>query len=126
MHNAGASAQDLNHARVGLSKALNSTARWAPEIKNPQDVNDKGIVYRFDIRDYWGHTLIDTSDSRFKLYYGGSDDDLAFADKVDLEGNPVDFGLLGKARGRLKPAVTPDVKFARLVWERNGGLTRSR
>ena len=35
LHNAGVSAQNLNHARVGLSKALNSTARWAPRIVNP-------------------------------------------------------------------------------------------
>jgi hypothetical protein len=34
LHNAGVSAQNLNHARVGLSKALNSTARWAPQIAN--------------------------------------------------------------------------------------------
>lgn len=118
LHNSGASAQDLNHARVGLSKALNSTARWAPEIKNPQDVNGMGIVYRFDIRDYWGYTLIDTSDPDFKLYYGGSDDDLAFGSKVDVEGNPVTFALLTRARNRLKPEVTADEKFAQLVWER--------
>jgi hypothetical protein len=62
LHNAGAGALDLNHARVGLSKALNRAARWAPKIANPVDVNGKGIVYRFDIRDYWGYTLIDTSD----------------------------------------------------------------
>ena len=65
LHNAGVSALNLNHARVGLSKALNTTARWAPRIVNPVDVNGKGIVYRFDIRDYWGHTLIDTSDPNF-------------------------------------------------------------
>jgi hypothetical protein len=33
-------------------------------------VNGKGIVYRFDIRDFWGHTLIDTSDPDFALFYG--------------------------------------------------------
>ena len=68
LHNAGVSAQNLNHARVGLSKALNSTARWAPRVVNPVDVNGKGILYRFDIRDYWGHTLIDTSDPDFTLF----------------------------------------------------------
>jgi hypothetical protein len=35
LHNAGVSALNLNHARVGLSKALNSTARWAPRVVNP-------------------------------------------------------------------------------------------
>ena len=39
LHNAGVSAQNLNHARVGLSKALNTTARWAPRVANPVDVN---------------------------------------------------------------------------------------
>jgi hypothetical protein len=85
LHNAGVSAQDMNQARAGLSKALNGSARWAPRIVNPVDVNGKGILYRFDIRDYWGYTLIDTSDADFALFYGGSDDDLAFAKKkVDL------------------------------------------
>jgi hypothetical protein len=118
LHNSGASALDLNHARVGLSKTLNSTARWAPAIANPVDVNGKGMVYRFDIRDYWGHSLIDTSDAKFKLYYGGSDDDLAFGSKVDVDGKAVAFSLLTSARTRLKPSVTPDEKFARLVWAR--------
>jgi hypothetical protein len=76
----------MNDARIGLSKALNSTARWAPRIVNPVDVNGKGILYKFDIRDDWGYTLIDRSDPDFALFYGGSDDDLAFAPgKVDLK-----------------------------------------
>jgi hypothetical protein len=62
LHNYGVSAQNMNNARVGLSKALNSTARWASRIVNPVDVNGKGIVYRFDVRDYRGYSLIDTSD----------------------------------------------------------------
>jgi hypothetical protein len=61
LHNAGVSAQNLNHARVGLSKALNSTARWAAGIADPVDVNGLGILYRFDIRDYWGHLYVDSS-----------------------------------------------------------------
>jgi hypothetical protein len=68
LHNAGVSAQNLNHARAGLSKALNGSARWAPRIVNPVDVNGKGIVYRFDIRDYWGYMLIDTSAPDFDLF----------------------------------------------------------
>jgi hypothetical protein len=119
LHNAGVSAQNLNHARVGLSKALNSTARWAPRVVNPVDVNGKGIVYRFDIRDYWGYTLIDTSDPDFALFYGGSDDDLAFAQsKIDLNGKSIKYASLAEMVHRLKPAVTPDEKFARLVWAR--------
>jgi hypothetical protein len=71
----------MNHARVGLSKALNTAARWAPRIVNRVDVNGKGILYKFDIRDYWGYSLIDTSDPNFALFSGLSDDDLAFAPK---------------------------------------------
>jgi hypothetical protein len=119
LHNAGVSAQNLNHARVGLSKALNTAARWAPRIANPVDVNGKGIVYRFDIRDYWGYTLIDTSDPDFTLFYGGSDDDLAFAEsKLDLNGKPIKYASLAEMVHTLKPEVTRDEKFARLVWAR--------
>jgi hypothetical protein len=119
LHNAGVSAQNLNHARIGLSKALNSTARWAPRIVNPVDVNGKGIVYRLDIRDYWGYTLIDTSAPDFALFYGGSDDDLAFAkSKIDLSGNEIKYASLATMIHTLKPEITPDEKFARLVWAR--------
>src|SRR5690606_5061494 len=85
LHNAGLTADELNIVRVGLSKALNSTARWAPEIVNPTDVNGQGILYKFDIRDYWGYNQGVT-----KLFFGGSDDDLAFGrNKRDYRGNIV-------------------------------------
>ena len=119
LHNAGVSALNLNHARVGLSKALNTAARWAPRIANPVDVNGKGIVYRVDIRDYWGYTLIDTSAPDFELWYGGSDDDLAFAqNKLDLNGRKIAYASLAQMVHTLKPEVTRDDKFARLVWAR--------
>jgi mono/diheme cytochrome c family protein len=118
LHNAGVSAQELNQARVAVSKALNSTARWAPEIKNPVDINGKGMVYRFDIRDYWGHTLIDTAGANFALYSGSSDDDLAFGSRVDVEGRAVSYNDLANMKTPLKPEVTPDEKFARLAWAR--------
>jgi hypothetical protein len=119
LHNAGVSSQNLNDARVGLSKALNGAARWAPKIVNPVDVNGKGILYKFDIRDYWGYTLIDTSAPDFALFYGGSDDDLSFAPaKVDLNGKPIKYAALLEQGHRLKPDVTRDDKFARLVWAR--------
>jgi hypothetical protein len=115
LQNAGVSAQNMNHARVGLSKALNSTARWAPRIVNPIDVNGKGILYKFDIREYWGYTLINTSDPDFALFYAGSDDDLAFAPKkVDLNGKPIKYAALLEQNHKLKPEVTRDDKFARL------------
>jgi hypothetical protein len=119
LHNAGVSALNMNHARVGLSKALNTAARWAPKIVNPVDVNGKGILYRFDIRDYWGYTLIDTSAPDFALWYGGSDDDLAFAPKkIDLNGKPIAYNSLLTEQHKLKSGVTRDEKFARLVWAR--------
>lgn len=121
MHNAGVSAMNLNHARAGLSKALNGSARWAPRIVNPVDVNGKGILYRFDIRDYWGYTLIDTSDPDYELFNTLSDDDIGFAAaKVDRNGNkpPSVFVNFLLQQNRLKPQVTPDDKFARLAWAR--------
>jgi len=121
LHNAGVSAQNLNHARAGLSKALNGSARWAPKIVNPVDVNGKGIVYRFDIRDYWGYTLIDTSAPDFDLFNTLSDDDIGFANgKVDRNGKPPlsVFENFVVQQNKLKPGVTRDDKFARIAWAR--------
>jgi len=120
LHNAGVSAQNLNHARAGLSKALNGAARWAPKIVNPVDVNGKGILYRFDIRDYWGYTLIDTSAPDYELFNTLSDDDIGFASKVDRNGRkpaPVFENFLHQ-QNKLKPSITRDDKFARLAWAR--------
>ena len=121
LHNAGVSAQNLNDARTGLSKALNGSARWAPRIVNPVDVNGKGILYRFDIRDYWGYTLIDTSAPDFELFNTLSDDDIGFASgKVDRNGKaPLGvFENFVVQQNKLKPEVTRDEKFARLAWAR--------
>lgn len=77
LHNEGLSANELNIVRAGISKALNSAARFAPEVVNPVDINGKGLVYRFDIRDYWGWNQgVD------ELLFGGSDDDMAFAQET--------------------------------------------
>jgi len=120
LHNAGVSAQNLNDARAGLSKALNGSARWAPRIVNPVDVNGKGILYRFDIRDYWGYTLIDTSSPNFELFNTLSDDDIGFAAKVDRNGRkpPSVFENFLVQQNKLKPEVTRDDKFARIAWAR--------
>jgi hypothetical protein len=121
LHNAGVSAQYLNDARSGLSKALNGAARWAPRIVNPVDVNGKGIVYRFDIRDYWGYTLIDTSAPDYDLFNTLSDDDIGFATKkVDRYGKtpPPVFENFLVQQNKLKPEVTRDDKFARIAWAR--------
>jgi hypothetical protein len=98
---------------------LNTAARWAPRIVNPVDVNGKGILYKFDIRDYWEYTLIDTSDPNFALFSGASDDDLAFAPKkVDLNGKVIKYASLAEQVHKLKAEITRDDKFARLVWAR--------
>ena len=46
---------DMNTARAGISKILNSTARYAPAIVNPVAIDRYNLVYRFDIRVYWGY-----------------------------------------------------------------------
>lgn len=85
LHNDGLTADQLEIVRVGLSKALNSVSRWAPELAHPVDVNGMGLLYKFDIRDYWGYNQGVT-----KLFFGGSDDDLSFGrNKRDYRGNIV-------------------------------------
>lgn len=91
------SGADLNTARVGMSKILNSTARWAPEIVNPVDISGEGFVYRIDIRDYWGF-----SRGESRLPFGGADIEL-----------PRDSGLFVR-RG----SVRPDPEFSLAVWSR--------
>ncbi|MBV8844483.1 MAG: hypothetical protein JO307_16870, partial [Bryobacterales bacterium] len=119
LHNAGVNPQYMNTARAGLSKALNTAARWAPRIINPKDVNGKGILYKFDIRDYWGYSLIDTSAPDFKLFSTLSDDDTAFAPrKVDVDGNVFKYADELKQVHKVKSEVTRDDKFARVVWAR--------
>jgi hypothetical protein len=103
MHNSGMAADRLNVGRAALSKVLNSTARWAPEIVNPVDINGKGMVYRFDIRDYWGYNKgVDS------LIFGGSDDDIFFGDLTDLMMHRFNFSR----------DVTEDPEFAKMVWAR--------
>lgn len=90
-----------------------STARWAPAIANPIDINGMGIVYRFDTRDYWGYNK-----GVSKLHFGGSDDDLFFgSNKTDIEGNPVDQSAL-QQRYDFASTVSEDPSFAQLVWRR--------
>lgn len=118
LHNEGLSAEELDTVRVGLSKALNSVARWAPEIVNPTDVNGKGILYKFDIRDYWGW-----NQGVREIFFGGSDDDLAFgSEKVDYRGNPVGGGQVGQGVQAQKYNFTNntvrDPQHALRVWER--------
>jgi hypothetical protein len=54
IQNSGATPDDMNLARVGLSKILNSTSIGGPKIANPVAIDPYFLVYRFDTRDYWG------------------------------------------------------------------------
>jgi hypothetical protein len=103
MHNAGLSADRLNVGRAALSKALNATARWAPKIVNPVDINEKGMVYRFDLRDYWGYNKGVKS-----IAYGGSDEDIFFGDRKDMLSFRFSFAR----------SVSKDPAFAKKVWAR--------
>lgn len=103
MHNDGVAADRLNVARVALSKVLNSTARWAPKIVNPVDINGKGMVYRFDTRSYWGYNKGVKS-----LIFGGSDDDIFFGDQKSLLSHRFNFAR----------TVSQDANFAKMVWAR--------
>ena len=115
MQNAGLGPNELDLARVGLSKALNTAARWAPAIKNPVDISDaQGMVYRIDTRDYWGYNKGITS-----LPFGGSDDDLAFGTaKKDYQGNAVNFNTVFTQKLNFSAEVSEDASFADLVWGR--------
>ena len=51
----GLNEQDIDIARIGLSKTFNVTARFAPKVVNPKVVDGScSFVYHFDTRDYWG------------------------------------------------------------------------
>lgn len=113
LHNEGLTADQLEIVRVGLSKALNSTARWAPELVHPVDVNGKGILYKFDIRDYWGY-----NQGVRELFFGGSDDDLAFGNgKMDYRGNAVN-GAVQRQRYNFTNTTVEDPAHALRIWER--------
>ncbi len=112
IHNSGASAEDLNIARVALSKVLNSVSRWAPKIVNPTDIDGRGIIYRFDMRSYWGYNKGVT-----KLLWGGSDDDLVFGTTKDVNGNSISQSFFNQ-KVNFASSITEDANFANLVWAR--------
>ncbi len=113
LHNEGLTADELNVVRAGLSKALNSVARWAPRVVNPVDVNGQGLLYKFDIRDYWGWNKGVT-----RLLFGGSDDDLAFGrNKLDYRGNPV-TSAVQQQRYNYASSATWDPAWSKTIWER--------
>lgn len=114
LHNEGLSADELDIVRVGLSKALNSVARWAPEIVNPTDVTGDGILYKFDIRDYWGY-----NQGVRQLFFGGSDDDMAFAEdgKLDYRGNRLPSNIQ-QQNYNFTNNTTRDPEHALRIWQR--------
>ncbi|MES2604973.1 MAG: hypothetical protein V4603_08550 [Pseudomonadota bacterium] len=113
LHNEGLTADELNIVRSALSKALNSVARWAPEIVNPQDVNGKGILYKFDMRNYWSWNK-----GVKRLLFGGSDDDLAFGrGKRDYRGVEVTSAVQSE-RYNYASTVSWDPEFSKTIWER--------
>jgi hypothetical protein len=57
LHNAGMTDEELDVARLGISKALNAHARFSPAIINPEPIDCYALVYRFDIREYWSRYL---------------------------------------------------------------------
>lgn len=107
-------ADDLDTVRVGLVKALNSVARFAPEIVYPEElrgINGNGIVYKFDTRKLWGWNRgVNT------LLFGGSDDDMAFANvcKYRADGAEVlvpSFGGGGNCTSSGTPEEQKDYNF---------------
>jgi hypothetical protein len=117
LHNEGLTADQLEIVRVGLSKALNSTARFAPELVHPVDVNGKGILYKFDIRDYWGW-----NQGVKQLFFGGSDDDMAFSGgqnvtKKDYRGNNLASNTQQQKYNFTNQTVA-DPEHALRTWER--------
>ncbi len=113
LHNEGLSGYQLNLVRMALSKTLNTNARWAPALVHPADVNGKGILYKFDIRDYWGYNKGVT-----ELKFGGSDDDLAFGNgKRDYRGNTVNAQVQSQ-KYNYSRNISQDPVHAMRVWER--------
>ena len=119
LHNAGVSAQNLNHARAGLSKALNTSARWAPRIVNLVDVNGRAS----STGSTFGTTGATRSSTRQTRISRCSTVDQTTIprsrqNKLDLNGKPIRYASLAEMVHKLKPEVTPDEEFARLVWAR--------
>lgn len=113
LHNEGLSGYELNLVRAALSKALNTNARWAPELVHPVDVTGEGMLYRFDIRDYWGYNQGVT-----RILFGGSDDDLAFGNgKMDYLGNAVNAQVQSTSYNFTGNTVE-DPAHAKRVWQR--------
>ena len=114
LQNAGVTADQLNLARAAISKALNSTARWATQVYNPTPLaSSGGMVYKFDTRWYWAPNKGIT-----KLLYGGSDDDLTFGtNKTDYLGNAVSQSAMSQ-RYSYASTVTSDPSHAQLIWSR--------
>ncbi|MCS7017081.1 MAG: WD40 repeat domain-containing protein [Gemmatales bacterium] len=57
LYNAGLSDDELQTYRLAVSKLINSLS-WHPEITRPQPIDERGLVLRIDMRDFfWDATL---------------------------------------------------------------------
>jgi len=56
VNNEGGTFADMEVARVGVSKTLNSHSRYGPKIVNPVAIDPYDTVFRVDVRDYFGFT----------------------------------------------------------------------
>lgn len=111
LHNEGLSADELNIVRVAVSKALNSTARWAPDLVNPVDVTGQGILYRFDIRDYWGY-----NQGVERLLYGGAEETV-LSGQLDYLGEAVKQSIMDE-QYNFTGITTEDPAHALRIWQR--------
>lgn len=114
LHNESLSAAELNLVRAALSKALNSTARWAPILVNPKDVTGQGILYRFDIRDYWGY-----NQGVEKLLFGGGDNDieLLLGNRLNYQGKPIPGDIM-ETKYNFSGETEIDHEHALKTWQR--------
>lgn len=119
LHNLDAySAADVDLARAGIAKTLNSVARFAPEIVLPTDISNVGLVYRIDIRQYWGYGI----GSPAPLQFGGSDEDIFFNSDPALTDDMVSrfpgFSFGGRFGRANDTTVNANPEFAKIIWER--------
>ncbi|MEJ2669106.1 MAG: hypothetical protein P8077_02190 [Gammaproteobacteria bacterium] len=58
-YNEGASERELDVYRVGVSKTLNLISRYASDIVNPTAIDERSLIYRINVDDYWSQNQAD-------------------------------------------------------------------
>ncbi len=71
-YNEGANTAELELHRIGLSKALNAVARYAPTIVNPTPIENLKLIYRIDIRNYWENNTLESTEVWERIRQGVS------------------------------------------------------